>query len=101
MPKCMGLKKEAIYTVVYRKYLLKCYAQSSGLNDVFFRRDEVNALYNNPRTSLKVLPLDGECLGGGDHPPLNPLPSREGKRVARQPLNPRPQTFEGSSAGGD
>jgi hypothetical protein len=34
----------------------------------------------------------GEGLGGGDHPPLNPLPSREGKRVAGQPVYPRPRT---------
>ena len=34
---------------------------------------------NSTFHSLKPFPLTGEGLGGGDHPPLDPLPSREGK----------------------
>jgi hypothetical protein len=44
-------------------------------------RGGLYGLSNNRYNSVLVLPLDGEGLGGGDHPPLVPLPSREGKRV--------------------
>ena len=38
------------------------------------------SLSNNPENSEIPSPLTGgEGLGGGDHPPPNPLPSREGK----------------------
>jgi hypothetical protein len=41
----------------------------------------------------------GEGLGGGDHPPLNPLPSREGKRVVGQSVHPLMQ--DGKIVSGD
>jgi hypothetical protein len=33
-------------------------------------------------------PSTGEGLGGGDHPPLDPLPSREGKLVVGRTIDP-------------
>jgi hypothetical protein len=56
---------------------------------IIVARDRLYRLSNYLcNTTISPLPLTGEGLGGGDHPPLNPLPSREGKWVV------------GSSSGG-
>jgi hypothetical protein len=37
------------------------------------------AMQKSRNIPISPPPLMGEGLGGGGHPPLNPLPSREGK----------------------
>jgi hypothetical protein len=64
------------------------------LNEWRFVNGQLTGLLSLPilllENYMKALPLDGwEGLGGGEHPPLDPLPSREGKSVVGHTIDTR------------